>query len=115
MLRNYELVWILGSDATDADGDAAVEKVRAVVAERGGEVRDAAPWGRRTLAYPIHRNTEGLYLVAHFAADSRAAQDIERSVQADQSVIRHLMVRDEPSKEDEGSADDGNSEDSSDD
>ena len=104
MQRNYELVWILGSEATDADGEQSLERVRTLVAERGGELRNAEPWGRRSLAYPVGQHREGLYLIAQFSADSRAAQDVERAIYADQSVIRHLLVRDEPKKKKEGKA-----------
>ena len=107
--RNYELVWVLGSDATDADGDQSLERVKTLVAERGGEVRNAEPWGRRTLAYPIGNHREGLYLIAQFSAESGAAQDLEKAIYADQSVIRHLLVRDEPKKkkQENGASEDG--------
>jgi small subunit ribosomal protein S6 len=98
LIRKYELVWILGSEATDDDAKASLERVSALVTERGGEVTKAEPWGRRTLSYPIKKNREGVYLIAQFSADSNAAQDLEKAIYSDQLVIRHLLVRDEPKK-----------------
>ncbi|MEX0762605.1 MAG: 30S ribosomal protein S6 [Dehalococcoidia bacterium] len=92
-MREYELIWILGGNVSDADGAESIEKVKTLVSEHGGEVQQAEPWGRRTLSYPIRNYREGSYYLARFSADGNRAMDIERAVQSDQSVIRHLMVR----------------------
>jgi small subunit ribosomal protein S6 len=95
-LRKYELVWILGSDAGEEQGAESVEKITSLVTDAGGEVSGTDVWGKRTLAYPIQKNNEGYYLQANFAVDGTRAQELERAIDADQSIIRHLLVRDEP-------------------
>ena len=52
-------------------------------------------WGKRSLAYPIKKNEEGYYIQANFELDGTKAPDLERAIEADQSIIRHLLVRDE--------------------
>ena len=47
------------------------------------------------LAYPIKKNLEGYYLQANFEIDGPQAQGFERAIYADQSIIRHLLVRDD--------------------
>jgi len=94
-LRKYELVWILGSEADEEQGTESIEKITSLVAGVGGEVSGTDIWGKRTLAYPILKNTEGYYLQVNFEIDGAKAPELERSIGADQSIIRHLLVRDE--------------------
>ena len=95
-MRKYELVWILGNDAGEEQGAESVEKIISLVTDAGGEVSGTDVWGKRTLAYPIQKNNEGYYLQANFELDVTKAQELERSIGADQSIIRHLLVRAEP-------------------
>ena len=94
-LRKYELVWILGNDAGEEQGTESVEKITSLVTGAGGEISGTDVWGKRTLAYPIQKNTEGYYLQANFELDGIKTQELERAIDADQSIIRHLLVRDE--------------------
>ncbi|MDP7673547.1 MAG: 30S ribosomal protein S6 [Dehalococcoidia bacterium] len=95
LLRKYELVWILGGDVDEEHGTESIEKITSLVIDAGGEVTDTDVWGKRALAYPINKNSEGYYLQANFEIDGPQAQDFERAIYADQSIIRHLLVRDE--------------------
>ncbi len=95
LLRKYELVWILGGDVDEEHGTESIEKITSLVIDAGGEVTGTDIWGKRALAYPIKKNSEGYYLQANFEIDGRQAQDFERAIYADQSIIRHLLVRDE--------------------
>lgn len=105
-LRKYELVWILGSDAGEEQGTESVEKITSLVTGAGGELSGTDIWGKRTLAYPIQKNNEGFYLQANFELDTSKAQELELALGADQSIIRHLLVRDEikPVVEEEAAA-----------
>tara|TARA_Y100001936_G_scaffold58996_1_gene58194 strand:+ start:1721 stop:2089 length:369 start_codon:yes stop_codon:yes gene_type:complete len=94
-LRKYELVWILGGDAGEEQGTESLEKVTSLVTDAGGEVSSTDVWGKRTLAYPIQKNTEGFYLQANFELDGTKAPELERAIDADQSIIRHLLVREQ--------------------
>ncbi len=94
-MRKYELVWILGSDAGEEQGTESVEKISSLVADVGGELSGTEVWGKRTLAYPIQKNTEGYYLQANFEIDGVKAPELDRALGADQSILRHLLVRDE--------------------
>ena len=94
-MRKYELVWILGGDVDEEHGTESIEKITSLVIDAGGEVTGTDIWGKRALAYPIKKNSEGYYLQANFEIDGPQAQDFERAIYADQSIIRHLLVRDE--------------------
>ena len=68
------------------------------IAEKGGEVKSVGLWGRRTLSYPIKKYSEGAYYLARFSIDAAAAPEINRALDSDQSVLRHLLVKEERKK-----------------
>ncbi len=92
-LRDYEIVWILGGGAEAKEGDASVERIRALVDSLNGEFGEVNPWGKRNLAYPIEKHTEGYYIEAQLKLDATQAQALDRACNADRQIIRHLIVR----------------------
>jgi len=86
-------MWLLGADADEDAGAASVEKVTALIKDGGGELENAALWGKRTLAYQVEKNKEGSYFLANFKLDSAATPTLERALDADQGVIRHILIR----------------------
>ena len=58
---NYEVMFIIDPALEDEKKDAAVERVKSVIASEG-EVEKVDVWGLRKLAYPIRKKNEGYYL-----------------------------------------------------
>ncbi len=92
-LRDYEIVWVLGGGAGETEGNASVDRVRALVDSLGGEVGDVNPWGKRNLAYPIEKHTEGYYIEAQLKLDPVRSPELDQACNADRQIIRHLIVR----------------------
>ncbi len=91
--RDYELMWILGSEADEEAGNASMERITSLVKENGGEVISAEPWGRRTLSYEVSKNMEGSYFFAILKLDSSFTPVLERTLETDQDIIRHMLIR----------------------
>jgi small subunit ribosomal protein S6 len=74
----------------------AVQRVSSLVEAAGGTVttmkRDT-PWGRRRLAYPIHKFQDAIYVLYQLTCPPARARDIERELRLNEQVLRHLMVR----------------------
>ena len=85
-------MWILAGEASEEDGEASVARVSGLVEEAGGSVTHSEFWGRRTLAYPIKKNVEGVYYLARFSLEPAALKAVERGMSADQAIIRYLSV-----------------------
>ena len=92
-MRDYELVMLVSPDVGDEGFPATVERVSQFIQERGGEVKNVDQWGRRRLAYPIHRFNEGFYAVTQFALDPQAVRALEGNLDLAEDVLRHLVVR----------------------
>ena len=91
-------MWILPGTSSDEDGEKSVETVTELITGNGGEVKSAALWGRRSLSYPIKKFSEGAYYLARFSIEPAATPELNRVMEADQSVLRHLIVKDAPKK-----------------
>lgn len=92
-LRDYELVMIVSPEVGDEGFPATVERVGQLIAERGGEVKNVDPWGRRKLAYPINRFTEGFYSVTQFTLEPQSVRALEGTLDMAEDVIRHLVIK----------------------
>lgn len=92
-MRDYELVMIVSPEVGDEGLSATVEWVQQFILERGGQVKQVEPWGRRRLAYPISRHQEGNYVVAQISLEPQALPALENSLKLSEDVIRHLVVK----------------------
>jgi small subunit ribosomal protein S6 len=80
-------------DIVEEDVPAAIERVTNAVTSRGGEIVDVNQWGRRRLAYPINRHTEGNYVVTQIKLDPARAHELESGFMISEEIIRHLLIR----------------------
>lgn len=92
-LHEYELVVVMSPDIPEEDVPAAIERVSTAVTSRGGEVAEVSPWGRRKLAYPISRHTEGNYVVSQIRLDPARAHELESGFKITEEILRHLLIR----------------------
>ena len=97
-MQDYEVMWLLPGDTADEAIEQSIESVKSSIGDAGGEVESAELWARRSLSYPIKKNTEAAYCLAKFSIDSRRAPDFDRAMRRDQSIIRYLVTRRQPEK-----------------
>lgn len=96
-MRQYEMVMIISPDVAEEEVPGTIDKVGQFITGRGGEVAEVDRWGRRRLAYPIKRYTEGNYVLTQFKLDPTQIADLEASLELTEEVIRYLVVRVEES------------------
>jgi small subunit ribosomal protein S6 len=84
---------VLNPQATDDEAEAIVERISNFITERGGTVTERENWGLRRLAYPIQRFQEGNYVLERFTSDPQSVVDLDRTLNASEDVIRHLVMR----------------------
>ena len=59
----------------------------------GGDVVAENPWGLKSLAYPIHKKTTGLYWVLEYTAPSDFNEKLKVQLLRDENVLRHLCTK----------------------
>ena len=90
-MSKYELMFVIDPTLEDEKKDAAVEAVKAIIAE-AGEVTDTDVWGLRKLAYPIDKKNEGYYVVMHFNAQPELPKELDRRLRISDNFMRHIIV-----------------------
>jgi small subunit ribosomal protein S6 len=98
-LNDYELMTILNPEIKDEDVSDTVDKITQFITNRGGEIQNIDQWGRRRLAYPIDRASEGTYVVTHLKLPPANAAELEANLKISEDVIRHLLVRYSPAEQ----------------
>ncbi|MBF1192881.1 MAG: 30S ribosomal protein S6 [[Eubacterium] sulci] len=88
---NYEVMFIIDPTLEDEKKDAAVERVKNVIAAEG-EVGNVDVWGLRKLAYPIQKKNEGYYVVIDFKAEPTLPAELDRRLKISEDFMRHIIV-----------------------
>jgi small subunit ribosomal protein S6 len=91
MARDYELGIVINPEVGDEQARALVERVTQIIANNGGQVVRVNAWGRRRLAYPIQRFRDGLYFFFDLVLNPSTIAEIERNIQLNEDIVRHLM------------------------
>jgi small subunit ribosomal protein S6 len=90
--RLYESTFIINASLDDAQVDAVITRVQDVIAKNGGGVTALNKWGRKRLAYPINKKTNGFYVNLEFSAPGPLLAALERAYQLDEMVLRYLTI-----------------------
>ena len=70
-----------------------VDKVKGWMTTAGGTVTQTNVWGRRRLAYPINKLTEGQYVLFLAQLPAQALAGLEREFRLSEEILRFLIVR----------------------
>lgn len=91
-MRKYEITFIAHPDL-DADAfKQLTEQVQGWVKDNGGTVEKTDVWGKKKLAYPIKKQTEGQYVLLHVSMAPAGTGQLERQFGLQESVMRFMIV-----------------------
>ncbi len=94
--RTYELIYVLKPDAPETEVAELHKQVADIVERLGGTIdktENAAPWGRRRLAYEIGHHKEGFYVLEVITGSAELMKEIDRRLKVTEGLLRHLIVR----------------------
>ena len=94
-MRHYELMVILDPDLEERTVAPSLDKFLNVIRQGGGTVDNVDVWGRRRLAYDINKKSEGIYAVVDMTAEPALAQELDRQLGLNESVMRTKLIRPE--------------------
>jgi ribosomal protein S6 len=95
-MRTYELVVVYDPRVGDDEVISLTGDAKKILTAPGGvTITKTDVWGRRRLAYPIHKLTEGKFAVVYFAVDNGRAPipELERRLLQNDKVLRFLTTR----------------------
>lgn len=89
----YELMYVVRPTLDEQTLAAVNEKVDKFIANAGGEILKREDWGKRRLAFPLAKFTEGFYSVLQLKLSPVTVRDLERNLTLTEEVLRHLVTR----------------------
>ena len=94
-MRHYEIMIILEPETDERTIAQSLEKLLQVVPNNGGTVDKIDIWGKRRLAYDIKKKSEGFYVVVDMTTAPEIAQELDRQLGLNESVLRTKLLRPE--------------------
>ena len=91
-MRTYEVLFILSPQVTEEEATTLINDFKGIATTNGATVKSEDAWGRRRLAYPIHKFNEGIYHL--FVLESAGSlSELDRRMKNVDRVLRHVIVR----------------------
>ena len=91
-MRHYEIVFIVHPDQSE-QVPAMVERYKALVTARNGQIHRLEDWGRRQMAYPIQKVHKAHYVLMNIECDGETLTELEHAFKFNDAVLRHLIIK----------------------
>ena len=89
----YETIFILDSLLPPEEIDKQVDRIKELLETNNCKVIEIDRWGKRRLAYEIHKKQYGYYVVIEFESDGTAPQVLSNEFNYNDKVLRYLTYR----------------------
>lgn len=92
--RLYDLIFICRPDTPEADIDKIIATLEHAAAEKQTKIEKTEKWGRKRMAYRVHKLREGFYVyMALRTTHGELVKELERRLKVADPVIKYLTVR----------------------
>ncbi len=91
--RTYEVMYVVGAETADEDIAKLNETIEQIVDKEGGSIVKTEDMGRRKLAYPINKKTDGYYVLFEIEGSGQEIAELERRMRVNDAILRYLTVR----------------------
>ena len=91
-MRTYEVLFILSPQVTEEESTTLINDFKGIAANIGANLKSEDAWGRRRLAYPIHKFNEGIYHLFVLESEN-SLSELDRRMKNVDRVLRHVIVR----------------------
>lgn len=89
-MKPYETLFFTEGDIDEDSLSTLINKVETAITKHGGEIEKIDKWGKRPLAYPVEKHTEGNYVHVNFLATPEALKQLERTYLINQTILRFM-------------------------
>lgn len=91
-MTKYETTFILEPGLDENRVNEEIARVSGWIKDLGGEVLEVQRWGKRRLAYEIHKKRDGIYTMILYSGPGPVVKEIERRLGLVEAVMRVLTV-----------------------
>lgn len=91
-MREYELIYIVHPELDETAVKELTTKIQDWITDAGGSISKLDFWGKRRLAYPIRKQSEGQYVFMRVMMAPTFVTTLERNLRFTEPVIRFLLT-----------------------
>ena len=91
-MKPYELLLIITPDHDENEAEALTDQVKGII-ENGGTLLKLDPWGKKRLAYPIRKRSEGYYVLYIFESPPSFVASLNQSLRVIETILRYMIVQ----------------------
>ena len=92
-MRKYEMMVIVDPEVDERTVEPSMSALFGQVEDLGGKVEKLDAWGKRKLAYPILKKTDGIYVVVDMETTPEIAKELDRQLGLNESILRTKLMR----------------------
>ncbi len=92
-MRQYETGFVLSPTLSEEETTQYIQQMAAIIAQKQGRMVKQDVWGKRRLAYPIKKFTDGVYVFFTYEGPGDISTEMERRFKQTDTVIRFLTVK----------------------
>jgi small subunit ribosomal protein S6 len=89
----YESAILINATLDDQQIESIITKVKDLIINNDGEIRELENWGRKRLAYPVEKNKIGYYAIFRFDAPGDIVAKLERAYSLDEQILRFITLK----------------------
>ena len=91
IMRLYDVVLVMRSSVTGTAREKLLDAIKKWLGS--AKVAKVDDWGKKPLAYPIKKETEGNYVLLNVETEEGLKGDFEKRLLIEEAVLRHLVLR----------------------
>jgi small subunit ribosomal protein S6 len=92
-VHQYEIALIIRPEVEEEAQQAIIEQLSRLLTAEGGQVAQVEKWGRRQLAYPIKKVSDGYYYFIQGQFSSSVLPELNRNIKLSDNIVRHMVIR----------------------
>lgn len=89
----YESAILINAALDDQQIESIITRVKDLIINNGGEIRELENWGRKRLAYPVEKSKIGYYAIFRFDALGDIVAKLERAYSLDEQILRFVTLK----------------------
>lgn len=98
MKQNYELSYLISSQASEGASKDISGKINDFIQAKEGVVLESQLPQRISLAYPVKKENAAWFQITYFSLDSSRIEDLQKKLKEEKGILRFLLLVKRPVK-----------------
>ncbi|MDX1433176.1 MAG: 30S ribosomal protein S6 [Gammaproteobacteria bacterium] len=90
-MRHYEIVFLVHPDQIELV-PSMIDRYRSLIEGDGGRIHRLEDWGRRQLAFPIHKVHKAHYVLMNIECSQNVLDELKSAFRFNDAVLRELVI-----------------------